>query len=477
MANDTDKNLARRIEDQRPAAAIDWSKPGAPAVPLPGTAGAAQGGNTSAGEPDNWGDFIKSCGYKEVSPGHFEKPTAPIPPLTAPAPLTDLHDKIMRLSCNPPCDWPGVQQAYYKLGHRDARHDAAELVLSVEAAPAPQQSELSDERLAELFEQATTYPPADEDFAGIRAFARAIEREVAKAAPAAPVPEWDASNLRKACEDAARVMRAVEHPLLANRPASNVEAALGNGSVAAPVQTAEEVLALHRQLAAEKLRADQGWARAEAKSTECIELRERMAAPVQAEQAQAEPSSRVLAIPVAIMDLSADQRQHQEYLRGFRDAKHEAADLVLARADELAALVAPAVPAQAEQVAAVRAAYERAAQACEDYAMQQQQELSSRASGKKAGGFDCAATIRALATKEAAAPVQAVKEQIRNQALENGLQNAWLECAARACEAERVEETGTDGDKGYNLAIKHCAAAIRSLRTPSTSEASKGESA
>jgi hypothetical protein len=40
---------------------------------------------------------------------------------------------------------------------------------------------------------------------------------------------------------------------------------------------AEEVRSLHRQLAAEKLRADQGWARAEAKSKECIALRERMA--------------------------------------------------------------------------------------------------------------------------------------------------------------------------------------------------------
>lgn len=39
----------------------------------------------------------------------------------------------------------------------------------------------------------------------------------------------------------------------------------------------KEVLSLHRQLAAEKLRADQGWARAESKSRECIELRERMA--------------------------------------------------------------------------------------------------------------------------------------------------------------------------------------------------------
>lgn len=40
----------------------------------------------------------------------------------------------------------------------------------------------------------------------------------------------------------------------------------------------DEILALHRQLAAEKLRADRAEARATAKSRECIELRERMAA-------------------------------------------------------------------------------------------------------------------------------------------------------------------------------------------------------
>lgn len=40
----------------------------------------------------------------------------------------------------------------------------------------------------------------------------------------------------------------------------------------------EEILALHRQVAAERLRADQGWERAEAKSRECIELRDRLAA-------------------------------------------------------------------------------------------------------------------------------------------------------------------------------------------------------
>jgi hypothetical protein len=54
-------------------------------------------------------------------------------------------------------------------------------------------------------------------------------------------------------------------------------AASGAGEVAASEK--DEILSLHRQLAGERLRADQGWERAEAKSRECIELRERQAAP------------------------------------------------------------------------------------------------------------------------------------------------------------------------------------------------------
>jgi hypothetical protein len=47
-------------------------------------------------------------------------------------------------------------------------------------------------------------------------------------------------------------------------------------ALAQPQVENETILALHRQLAGEKLRADQGWARAEAKSAECTLLRERI---------------------------------------------------------------------------------------------------------------------------------------------------------------------------------------------------------
>jgi len=57
---------------------------------------------------------------------------------------------------------------------------------------------------------------------------------------AAPVHRWDAANLRKACDDAAEALRKADWPLLANRLVSNVEAVLGNGSVA-PTAAPEQV--------------------------------------------------------------------------------------------------------------------------------------------------------------------------------------------------------------------------------------------
>lgn len=40
----------------------------------------------------------------------------------------DLHNAIMNLPCTPVCNAPHNEQAAYRKGHRDARHDAAELV-------------------------------------------------------------------------------------------------------------------------------------------------------------------------------------------------------------------------------------------------------------------------------------------------------------------------------------------------------------
>jgi hypothetical protein len=103
MATDTDKNPARRIEDRHPDAAIDWSKPEAPAVPLSSTAGPAREG------------------------GHGEQESAILPPLTAPAPQPFSEQDI-------PADAPrAFAKRYSALLEENIRMKAA-----LEAAPAPQ---------------------------------------------------------------------------------------------------------------------------------------------------------------------------------------------------------------------------------------------------------------------------------------------------------------------------------------------------
>lgn len=56
-------------------------------------------------------------------------------------------------------------------------------------------------------------------------------------------------------------------------------------------------------------------------------------------------------------------------------------------------------------------------------------------------------------------PIEPVKE-----ADVSAIRDAALEESAKACEGEQVEGTGHEGDEAYNLAIEHCAAAIRALR-------------
>jgi hypothetical protein len=48
-----------------------------------------------------------------------------------------LASAILGLPCNPPEEWSGIQQTGYQIGHRDARHDAAELVTAQAATTMP----------------------------------------------------------------------------------------------------------------------------------------------------------------------------------------------------------------------------------------------------------------------------------------------------------------------------------------------------
>lgn len=138
-------------------------------------------------------------------------------PLTAPAPLTD---ELPELPVPLEIDWPQLHSQALGCGVEDRsihdRYEAAEYgwqvgmeaaaecvpeliydeeaVLAIQreayelgrdkAAPAPQQSMLTDERIEELFMPMMPWLPSKH---GLQQFARVIEREVAKAAPAAPV--------------------------------------------------------------------------------------------------------------------------------------------------------------------------------------------------------------------------------------------------------------------------------------------------
>lgn len=69
----------RRIEDKRAEGELQWSE-------AQGTASARTDASQPVGEPDNWPDFIKGCGYTETAPGRFAKP--PAAPASADSPST-----------------------------------------------------------------------------------------------------------------------------------------------------------------------------------------------------------------------------------------------------------------------------------------------------------------------------------------------------------------------------------------------------
>jgi hypothetical protein len=107
-------------------------------------------------------------------------------PLTAPAPLTGLARKILMMPVPHIAGFGRSEQHLFEQGYSQARMDSAAIAASnVAAAPAPQQSEsiITPKLLERLIDEHT-----DPDFGLIvEPFARAIERELAKAAPAAPV--------------------------------------------------------------------------------------------------------------------------------------------------------------------------------------------------------------------------------------------------------------------------------------------------
>jgi hypothetical protein len=103
-------------------------------------------GGFSAGELDGfipgWRDKVSEIGRLKARIAELEsaaQSSAPAPvsgEVVARPDLSRLYLAIMNLACKPDKGCPGGEQHAYKLGHRDARHAAAELALA--ALPAPQ---------------------------------------------------------------------------------------------------------------------------------------------------------------------------------------------------------------------------------------------------------------------------------------------------------------------------------------------------
>jgi hypothetical protein len=234
MSNESENQPARRVDDKRAEVPLSWSD-FANAYPVPAAAAAsAQPAQREVPEYTGldaiarvFADVANTSGQVVLSAQScdllYRAMTTPLaapaahahaelielaPPLTAPAPLTEggtseqqarfaIDGAIQygRENRNPPPSTDHWLYEYWNIGRQLAKlgETGWDNVTPMEAAPAPQQSEgLSDERITEL-----ARIEADEDeYAftlnkdgrfSVISFARAIEREVAKAAPAAPV--------------------------------------------------------------------------------------------------------------------------------------------------------------------------------------------------------------------------------------------------------------------------------------------------
>jgi hypothetical protein len=274
-------------------------------------------------------------------------------------------------------------------------------------------------------------------------------------------------------------------------------AAAAKAAPAAPVQTADPIGFISRKtlemLQGPDLAPDEHvrlWHAENPPSRAVIPVY--LAAPVQAEQAQVEPIYQIYDIARQCWD---------DYAKEDYDGAPE---------DNRRIVYAAPAAAQAEQVAAVRAAYESAKKACEGERIEamSHRELVAEDKAYNRAIKHCISAINYIATKEAAAveaPNQAALDVLaeRRRQIE---QEGWTPqhddehstgemAAAAACYALHTEPVGNVGDylrfwpwdskwwkprdKRRNL-VKAGALILADIerldRTPSTAQASKGES-
>jgi hypothetical protein len=394
-------------------------------------AGAAKGGDTKKTDclrPFGGGPIGKIGGPDQADTA------ASIPPLTAPAPQTDeLHAEWTEayLAFKGAFDTPQMRLRMGDDYSNDARARLRQFDEHMKAAPAPLTDELHKRINAHcndlldcagfLQDDGRNYP-ADE----IRRIVADL-RELAKAVPAAPAPEWfkyDAESdvaeiygmkyARGLFEEVAGTLP-LDTAFKVTKRENGVLTVMQVSAPAAPVQTRETDLSKRLRAkagqpfgpedfvlltqAAEEIERYYGGMLAWKKTAEKKDrdwnaermgriddrIAARVAAPVQAEQAQAE-------LTAILFDGKAVYDEVQEHAacrtRTSPENVADALDAVvrLMRKDGV-------LPAQAEQVEAVRAAYENAENIARCY------DLGTP------DGHAIADAIKSLATKEAAAQV------------------------------------------------------------------------
>jgi len=324
----------RRIEDRKPTEKLDWEDPDvkaskehtrlANAMAVAGAALLAHTGTAAAlAAIPNTDQYVVAGTLAMIAK---VLPAEPIPPLTAPAPLTDdqaLRDLMpKRTGFIKWCKARGIDTGVEKdaWGAQIFKHAHVQSLwtgwfnapteLPAEAAPAPQQSELTDEEIEKVMADWSRSSNSR------RELCRAIEAEVAnKAAPAAPVQTAEPSYWNSQRKMIERAIVGLRDGWATRKDADDALAIIGSG-----------------------------WA-------------------VQAEQAQAEPAGVREFVQAVAHNFDVYSEDDGErscrgcsaliVLDGIKDVTKHRPDCIVPRAK--AWLTAPALPAQAEQAAAVRA--------------------------------------------------------------------------------------------------------------------------
>lgn len=189
MTQESEKKPARRVDDKLPGTSVDWSD--APRFNALGIAETwsvtveAEGRLVlSIGHEDlascgqdlhQFKETIRSCAMHLLGFIGASPIAATAAPAASPAPAAAGIEGLTRYVLCTDGEMRPVSNAAQRISGEFYYVSDVERLLGAHAA---EPAKLTDERINELYEEATSYQLVDEDYAGVRLFVRAIEREV-----------------------------------------------------------------------------------------------------------------------------------------------------------------------------------------------------------------------------------------------------------------------------------------------------------